>query len=145
MRDFENTFWWDILMRHLDEKFWWDILMGHFDETFSWDIFMRYFDKTFSWDIFMRCFDGLWRTLMTCNHLWWSLIWWGCKWYGLMTVLTVSCSSLSLAPFPKYALGMFYGELLAYDFQMYCGLDTLWHILCTSYDFLGRDYKNLSC
>ena len=44
MRDFDERFWWDILIRHFDETVWWDIL---------WDIFMKHFNETFWWNILM--------------------------------------------------------------------------------------------
>ena len=47
MRHFDESFWWDILMRHLMryyyETFWIYILIRHFDDMLWWDILMTWY------------------------------------------------------------------------------------------------------
>ena len=89
MNHFDETFLWDILMRHfvenffmrnfdetVDETYWsnisWDILMTHFDETFWWDILLRHFYKTY-WCNFLNV---LMRQFMKYFNwtIWWNIL-----------------------------------------------------------------------
>ena len=108
------------------------IYMRHFDETLWLDIVMRHCEKTFLWHILIKNFDGIWRTLMTCNDLWWPLIWW---WDGLMTVSlsssfflfsVFSSSSFSVSPgfFPFHFV--FFPFLQVYSSNLTPGV---WHWL----------------
>ena len=66
----ESIHWW--MMVESTESTEWDTWMKHFYEPFLWDILMRHFDEILRSDILMRHIDCLWRTLMTCNAIWYG-------------------------------------------------------------------------
>ena len=106
MKLFDDTFWWDFLMRHFDETFWWDILMKHFDVTFWLDILITHFDGIFWFKILIRHLDG-WKLLEICQ--WYVLI---NHTKGMLGTLSLIHGIKLLQPLSKHAR---YQQVSAYN------------------------------
>ena len=78
-----------------------EIFLTAFDRFWQFlAIFMRYFFETFWRDILTRHIDGLWKTLMTCNDLWYGNNFKGMAlWQFWLCLVCNTCSCKSVGSF----------------------------------------------